>query len=67
MSKERKTYMANRQRNLGINIRVTPEEKKKIADEKKKIIEAIVEIQVGMMEEFAAEYPMSASNARSRP
>jgi hypothetical protein len=30
LSKEREIYMANRQRNLGINIRVTPEEKKKI-------------------------------------
>lgn len=30
MTKERIFYMTNRQRNLGINIRVTPEEKKKI-------------------------------------
>ena len=36
-----------------------------ISDEKKKIIEAIVEIQVGMMEEFAKEYPKAAGEARS--
>ena len=30
MNKERIFYMTNRQRNLGINIRVTPEEKQKI-------------------------------------
>ena len=36
-----------------------------ISDEKKQIIEAIVEIQVGMMEEFAKEYPKSAMQARS--
>ncbi len=36
-----------------------------IDDEQKAIIESIVGIQVKMMEEFAAEYPMSASNARS--
>ena len=35
-----------------------------IDDEQKKIIESIVAIQVGMMEEFAAKYPYSASNAR---
>lgn len=32
---------------------------------KKKIIEEIVRIQVGWMEEFAAEYPKAAGNARS--
>ena len=37
----------------------------KIPDEKKQIIEAIVAIQVGMMEDFAREYPKSASEARS--
>ena len=49
-----------------------PEEYAKIKDnmpeisaEKKQIIEAIVGIQVGMMEEFALEYPRSASEARS--
>ena len=36
-----------------------------ISDEKKQIIEAIVAIQVGMMEDFAKEYPKSASEARS--
>ena len=36
-----------------------------ISSEKKKIIEAIVEIQVGWMEEFAEEYPKAAGNARS--
>lgn len=36
-----------------------------ISDEKKQIIEAIVEIQVGMMEEFAALYPKAAGEARS--
>ncbi|MCR4990675.1 MAG: DUF4125 family protein [Lachnospiraceae bacterium] len=35
-----------------------------IDDERKAIIESIVGIQVKMMEEFAAGYPMSASNAR---
>ena len=35
-----------------------------ISDEKKQIIEAIVGIQTGMMEEFAAGYPKSASEAR---
>ena len=49
-----------------------PEEYEKIAaslpeisDEKKQIIEAIVGIQVSMMEEFAAEYPKAAGEARS--
>ncbi|MCR4787311.1 MAG: DUF4125 family protein [Lachnospiraceae bacterium] len=49
-----------------------PEEWAKIKDsfppideDRKAIIESIVSIQTGMMEEFAAEYPMSASNARS--
>ena len=36
-----------------------------ISDEKRQIIEAIVAIQVGMMEDFAKEYPKSASEARS--
>lgn len=36
-----------------------------LSEEKKQIIEAIVSIQVGMMEEFAKEYPVSAGNARS--
>ena len=36
-----------------------------LSDDKKQIIEAIVAIQVGMMEEFAREYPKSASEARS--
>lgn len=36
-----------------------------ISDEKKQIIEAIVSIQVGMMEEFAKEYPKAAGEARS--
>ncbi len=36
-----------------------------ISEEKKQIIEAIVEIQVGMMEEFAKEYPKAAGEARS--
>lgn len=36
-----------------------------ISEEKKAIIEAIVAIQVGWMEEFAKEYPKSAGNARS--
>ena len=36
-----------------------------IPDEKKQIIEAIVAIQVGMMEEFAGEYPKAAGEARS--
>lgn len=36
-----------------------------ISDEKKQIIEAIVAIQVGMMEDFAKEYPKAAGEARS--
>ncbi len=36
-----------------------------ISDQKKQIIEAIVAIQVGMMEEFAAGYPKAAGEARS--
>ena len=36
-----------------------------ISDEKKQIIEAIVAVQVGMMEEFAGEYPKAAGEARS--
>ncbi len=36
-----------------------------IDDQKKAIIEAIVGMQVGWMEEFAAEYPRLAGNARS--
>lgn len=36
-----------------------------IPEEKKQVIEAIVEIQVGMMEEFAKEYPKAAGEARS--
>ena len=36
-----------------------------ISDDKKQIIEAIVAIQVGMMEEFAAAYPKAAGEARS--
>lgn len=36
-----------------------------VSEEKKQIIEAIVAIQVGMMEEFAKEYPKAASSARS--
>ncbi|MBR4574935.1 MAG: DUF4125 family protein [Lachnospiraceae bacterium] len=36
-----------------------------ITDDKKQIIEAIVGIQVGMMEEFAKEYPKAAGEARS--
>ena len=36
-----------------------------IPEEKKQIIEAIVEIQTGMMEEFAKEYPKAAGEARS--
>ena len=36
-----------------------------ISDEKKAIIESIVQIQVGMMEDFAREFPDAASNARS--
>ena len=36
-----------------------------VSDEKKQIIEAIVAIQVGMMEEFAKEYPKAAGEARS--
>ena len=37
----------------------------KISEEKHAIIEAIVEIQVGWMEEFANKYPRAATNARS--
>lgn len=36
-----------------------------VSDEKKSIIEGIVKIQVGWMEEFAAKYPGMAGNARS--
>ena len=36
-----------------------------LSEEKKQIIERIVEIQVKWMEEFAAEYPKLAGNARS--
>ncbi len=36
-----------------------------VSDEKKQIIEAIVANQVGMMEEFAKEYPKAAGEARS--
>ncbi len=36
----------------------------KISEEKKQIIEAIVGIQTGMMEEFAKEYPKAAGEAR---
>lgn len=36
-----------------------------IPEVKKEIIEEIVKIQVGWMEEFAAEYPKAAGNARS--
>lgn len=36
-----------------------------ISETKKAIIEAIVNIQVGWMEEFAAKYPKAAGNARS--
>lgn len=36
-----------------------------VSEEKKAVIEQIVEIQVGFMEEFAAAYPLSAGNARS--
>lgn len=49
-----------------------PEEYEKIKDslpaiseEKKQIIEAIVGIQTGMMEEFAGQYPKAAGEARS--
>ena len=35
------------------------------SEEQKKIVESIVEIQVSMMEDFAAEYPKAAGNARS--
>lgn len=35
-----------------------------LSEEKKQIIEAIVQIQVGFMEEFAARYPHLAENAR---
>lgn len=48
-----------------------PEEYEKIRDrfpalspEKKQIVEAIVQLQVGFMEEFAARYPHLAGNAR---
>ncbi len=37
----------------------------KLPDVKKEIIEEIVKIQVGWMEEFAARYPKAAQNARS--
>lgn len=37
----------------------------KLPEMKKEIIEEIVRIQVGWMEEFAAEYPKAAGNARS--
>ena len=36
-----------------------------VSQEKRALIEQIVEIQVGFMEEFAAAYPLSAGNARS--
>ena len=36
-----------------------------ISDEKKAIIESIVQIQVGMMEDFAREFPDAAKGARS--
>lgn len=36
-----------------------------ISDEKKQIIEAITSIQVGMMEDFAKDYPKAAGEARS--
>ena len=36
-----------------------------VSDEKRAIVEAIVEIQVGMMEEFAKSYPKAAGEARS--
>lgn len=36
-----------------------------ISNEKKAIIESIVGVQVGMMEEFAKEFPDAAANARS--
>ena len=36
-----------------------------LSEEKKQIIEAIVQIQVGFMEEFAKEYPTLAGNART--
>ncbi len=36
-----------------------------VSDEKKQIIEAIVGIQTGMMEDFAKEYPKAAGEARS--
>ncbi len=36
-----------------------------ISDEKKQIIDAITAIQVGMMEDFAKEYPKAAGEARS--
>jgi len=36
-----------------------------VSDEKKSIIEGIVKIQVGWMEEFASKYPNMAGNARS--
>lgn len=37
----------------------------KIPQEKRQIIEAIVQLQVGFMEEFAARFPYLASNART--
>jgi len=36
-----------------------------VSEEKKAIIETIVAMQVGMMEEFAAKFPKASSNARS--
>lgn len=36
-----------------------------VSDEKKALVNAMVEIQVGMMEEFAKEYPKAATQARS--
>lgn len=36
-----------------------------VSEEKRAVIEQIVEIQVRFMEEFAAAYPLSAGNARS--
>ena len=36
-----------------------------VSQEKRALIEQIVEIQVGFIEEFAAAYPLSAGNARS--
>lgn len=36
-----------------------------VSDEKKALIEGIVSIQIGWMEEFAAKFPKAAGNARS--